>query len=477
MSQPNWFTIIFLLAAFLVLLILSLQYPLSTSFPIGGDAAYYARRAQIFLEFFHAPGPSILALKSSWYPLSLLIFSSSAIIPLDWPIRFTWFMVIAHVSVGVSLALLLRRLSGWSAAAFAMFIWGITTTGVNSNFEDGTLAQLISFAFLALFLERFVAGAKWSALLWLLATCLAHPITGLSILVTLLIALPAFLSSWLSLSASDKKLLLVICGASLALLSLTLFTGRQIFSHSSFITGVADVPFINILVSSFAPFVALAPLGLLLLLRSDHSSTTKYIFAFLFSLSILMGGNDLLGIAVWTRRLLPLFIFVVTILSALSLPYLLRFLCPGRFTRAGFVSLIMVYFASMTWQNNHHIFRHYENPSNYARIHPEELEAMRWFRDNLPASSYITTSNKNRHTEWLPVITPFQWLPVSPDDDSLSHPVRDKFDSLTYYKYKYVAFLTRRENVPEYIRQSPDQYPLVFANKSVVLYKVSSIYD
>ncbi|OGY36236.1 MAG: hypothetical protein A3I08_05300 [Candidatus Andersenbacteria bacterium RIFCSPLOWO2_02_FULL_46_11] len=461
-----------LITSFLILLILSLQYPLSTTFPIGGDAAFYARRAQVALQFFDDPTASIQALKNSWYPLSLAIFSATNILPLDWPSRFTWSMVIAHVSVGICLALLLRRIGGWPSAALVMIIWAVTTTSINSNFEDGTLAQLISFSFLALFLERFTAGAKWSALLALIATPLTHPITGLALLVSLLVTTPALFSAWSSLTAPHKKQLLLICPINFLLLLLVLFTGKSVFSTSKYIIGVAKDPFINVLVSSYAPFVTLAPLGLLLLLRSAAPTTAKYIIAILFSLSVMLAGNDLLEIAVWTQRLLPLFIFFVSILASLSLSHIIQTVYKSNFSRVLFSLVIVAYFCTAAWISNSRVYRYYENPANYARLHPDELAAMYWLRDHLTKNSYITTSDKNRHTEWLPVITSLQWLAVSPDDESLINPTNDQIDSLTYRKQKYVAYFTQRENIPTPVLESPGRYPLVFSNQSVAVYHV-----
>lgn len=460
-----------LIISFLILLILSIQYPLSTSFPIGGDAAYYARRAQIALQFSDDPTAAIQSIKNSWYPLSLTLFSATGILPLDWPSRFTWSMVIAHVSVGLCLALLLWRIGGWPTAALVMIIWSITTTGINSNFEDGTLAQLISLSFLALFLERFTAGAKWSTLLALIATPLAHPITGLVLLVSLLIAAPALFSAWPSLLVSQKKQLLLIIPLGLVLLLLILFTGKSVFSTSQYIIGVANEPFINVLVSSFAPFVALSPLGLLLLLKSTTPTSTKYLIAFLFSLSVILAGNDLLKIAVWTQRLLPLFIFTVTILASLSLPHIIQTVYKSNFSRILFSLVIIVYFCTAAWISNSHVYRYYENPSNYARLHPDELAAMYWLRDHLALNSYITTSDKNRHTEWLPVITSLQWQAVSPDDAALANPTNDRIDSITFRQQEYVAYFTRRENIPVSVSQSPDRYPLVYSNQSVAVYQ------
>lgn len=472
MSKRYFFIPAALIISFLILLVLTIQYPLSTTFPIGGDAAYYARRAQLALHFWDDPTAAIQSIKNSWYPLSLTIFSASVILPTDWPGRFTWSMVIAHVSVGLCLSLLLWRISGWPAAALVMIIWSITITGTNSNFEDGTLAQLISLSFLALFLERFNAGAKWSALLALIATPLTHPITGLFLLVCLLIASPALFTAWPSLSSSQKKQLLLIVPLSLGLLLLILFTGKSVFSTSQYIVGVANEPFINALVSGFAPFVALAPLGLLLLLKSAVPTSTKYLIAFLFSLSMILAGNDLLEIGVWTARLLPLFIFTVTILASLALPYIIQTVYKSNLSRTLFSVVIIAYFATAAWISNSRVYRFYENPANYARLHPDELAAMYWIRDHVDQNSYITTSDKNRHTEWLPVLTSLQWQAVSPDDSSLANPTNDRIDSLTFRKQKYVAYFTRRENIPASVSGSPDRYPLVYTNQSVSVYQV-----
>ncbi|OGY42740.1 MAG: hypothetical protein A3G57_03235 [Candidatus Andersenbacteria bacterium RIFCSPLOWO2_12_FULL_45_8] len=186
----------------------------------------------------------------------------------------------------------------------------------------------------------------------------------------------------------------------------------------------------------------------------------------------MLAGNDLLEIAVWTQRLLPLFIFFVSILASLSLSHIIQTVYKSNFSRVLFSLVIVAYFCTAAWISNSRVYRYYENPANYARLHPDELAAMYWLRDHLTKNSYITTSDKNRHTEWLPVITSLQWLAVSPDDESLINPTNDQIDSLTYRKQKYVAYFTQRENIPTPVLESPGRYPLVFSNQSVAVYHV-----
>jgi len=461
-----------LIAAFLILVIMTIQYPLSVSFPIGGDASFFARRANIATNFLNGPAEAFFTVRVSWYPLSIIIFAASKILPLDWPTRFIWWTVLGHILIGLILARFTYRLGKWPAAAFTMIIWAITTTGITRHVEDATLAQLWSLVFLALFLERISVGSKYVATLALIATVLAHPITGLSLMVTLLFCVPLILVSFPQLGSTQKKQWLTITSTGLLLLLAILFVGKSVFAAIPAVNGVAPNPFINILVSRFAPFVALAPLGLLLLIKSKLALFPKYWLVVFFSLSILLAGNDLLGISVWTQRLAPLFVFSVTILSSLAIIHITRLVFPNRIWQALFLVIFISIILTAAWRDNSQVYSFYENPDNYARPHPDEIVAINWMKNNLSADSIIVTTNKNRHSEWIPVLTNMQWLPVSENDDFLSNPVGDASYSPTYNQLKYVVFFLQREIVRGKFVEFPDQYPLVYSNANVAIYNV-----
>jgi|GEM_PF-2736111 hypothetical protein len=456
----------------LILITLCLQYPFSTTFPIGGDAPYYIQRSQVALTVINDPIAAIRAVRKSWYPLSLVIFSSSAVIPIDWPMRFTWYMTVSHILTGVILSRLLYRISGWRAAALVMVIWAITTTGITTHVEDGTLAQLISFIFLALFLERISAGASWGAAAALVATTLAHPVTGLFLLSCMAIATPILLSTWPRQSPSEKKQIAIVCSISLLVLVSVVFIGKSVFTAAVNINGVMNNPFINILVSRFAPFVALSPLGLLILLKSTKPTTLKFIIGTMFSLAAIMAGNDLLGISVWLDRLAPLFIFIVAMLAAIGLSHIIKSVFLSTTSRATFLLVFIALVSVSAWRSNMNVFEFYENLDNNSRVHPEEIAAMYWIRDNISPDSFIITAINSRHAEWLPALTYKQWLPLSENDSFMSNPTGDNNESPTYHKLKYVAFFKFHQNVPSVFTENPLDYPLIFSNDALDIFNI-----
>jgi len=117
------------------------------------------------------------------------------------------------------------------------------------------------------------------------------------------------------------------------------------------------------------------------------------------------------------------------------------------------------------WQQAKMTYEYYEIPDNYARLHPLELAAIEWMRDNLSADSKVLTSNINRHTEWIEALTPLRWTPLSENSPLLAHqppPNAHPSNRLTY-----VMFLLNREDVPASAWQ--EMIP-VYQNKGAVVF-------
>ena len=194
----------------------------------------------------------------------------------------------------------------------------------------------------------------------------------------------------------------------------------------------------------------------------------------LYSLSAILAGNELLEINVWSDRLSPLFIFMVTILSAIGLSHIIQTIFSKTITRTLFILIFISIISASAWHANMNVFSFYENPDNYARLHPKELSAIYWMRDNLSPNSQIITVNKNRHAEWIPSLTRHEWLPVSENDNYFSNPDNVPNESQNHDKQKYVAFFTLRENITPSYLQNPDKYPRVFSNKAITIYNIPS---
>src|SRR5688572_12125747 len=110
------FPFIALTCAWLCLAMLAIQYPLATTFPIGGDASRYILKlleANDVLQERGLVASVTTFLTNTEYPGAQAIFALSALLPLSWPERFTWWIVLGHMFTATSLALLLNRLAGW----------------------------------------------------------------------------------------------------------------------------------------------------------------------------------------------------------------------------------------------------------------------------------------------------------------------------------------------------------------------------
>src|SRR5688572_729407 len=112
-----------------LLFAIAAQYPLETTFPIGGDATRYILK---LLEVqttanengFFAAGRELLT--NTAYPGTQIILATSALLPISWPERFTWWMSLGHVASGLAIGYFAWRLAGWKAAAAGMAIWALT---------------------------------------------------------------------------------------------------------------------------------------------------------------------------------------------------------------------------------------------------------------------------------------------------------------------------------------------------------------
>lgn len=438
---------------------------------MGGDAAVYITKAKQIITNRFAPA-ALLGLLNGWYPLSDALFIPMALVPLEWPQRFILWSALAQISGGLSLAWLLRRLANnWTAVA-GMSIWAITPIVATAHFEDGTIAQLWSYSFLFIFLERYLANKPVSAAWYFLLTVLAHAITGLALglaIVTFLLVV-GMQKKYLSVESKNRikrflSLFIILLG-----LGVVMAVSRQnifaLIKHDKEITSPLDHwP------TLFGVFMLLAPLGMYKLLhyrwrQNDH----KILLLSVITTFVLLSGNHSLGLNVWTQRLDPLFVIAVVLTAALAWHELNTTIFRREPLRLIFYLLFFLTLAGTAWQHNATVYAYYESPSKYARIHPDELAAIKWLSDNLPQEGMVYSSNINRHTEWIPALTSLRWHPFS--DSSLMLNGQETLtaveDGVTQSPVYFIYFLNR-ESVPEKIYSL---YKEIYRNNGAVVFKV-----
>jgi hypothetical protein len=136
----------------------AIQYPLSTTFPVGGDAAPHIATVQHILT---KPIYSISRIAHSWYPATYILFSLNAFIPfISWTQLYPWWMALGQILTGLAIGLLIFRISGLRAAIIGIALWGMTPIALTSFFEDATMAQLWSLPWLVLFFEAVAMNSK-----------------------------------------------------------------------------------------------------------------------------------------------------------------------------------------------------------------------------------------------------------------------------------------------------------------------------
>lgn len=459
------------LCAGLVLVILALQYPLSTTFPMGGDAAQYVTTARLLLAI--PQHPENLIHINHWYPLANILSLPYALLPISWPLRFTWWAVTGQIAVGLALGWFMYRLAGWGAGAASMAFWGLTPIVGTNHFTDGTIAQLWSYVFLYVCLERLHSGRPWWALLFLVLTFLTHPITGFALLFTLLLIIGPLWLARSQLSSPERRTTVIISAGviSLSVLGLiTLWNRQNIFGFLQ-ISGIDSSVPVEVWRSVLAPLIFLSPIGYIGLVQRWRDRHLTIFMLVSFSLvCLLLSSNNLLGISVWIGRLAPLFIILISMLAGVGWTALLRFALPAIWLRALITVLFFSVITLMVWQENKPVYAFNDSPSRYVHIHPDELAAVNWLAANTTEHSYVISSTINRHTEWIPALTSAHWQPAA---DIVDYTTQFLSQLPPQTDGVYVVFFLKRETVPTIPPNTPWQVETVFSNRNAVVWRVT----
>lgn len=463
--KATWDEIILLAASIILLLALACQYPASTTFPIGGDAAAYVGKMTTIL---HYPLRAIGVITSSWYPGMFALFAPAALLPfIDWPTRFTLWMTLGQIITGLMMGLLCYRIGGLKSAAAGIAVWALTPIVLTPFYEDGTLAQLWSLPWVILFFERYLSGSTIGVLIALLLVTLTHPISGLVLFITITLAAVPLWNIRLQISAQSRSIvhyLLIVCGL-MTICLITIFTLRSaVFSieakneHSAYAQELSQ--------GSFLPWSLLALVGYISLARKYASSPDKIILFGSFTfISFLLAFNDLLGVGFWTPRLASYLLLAVIMGAAYILPIAGEQVWKKQWLYVVFFLLLFSSLGSGVWRENSARYNYYESPSRYGRLLRGERSAITWLQANVPTGSQIYSSMENRNTEWISALSTLPWTPITSD------PVQHIINTSKNVG-GYAIYFTHRENLPtEYVTDTI-HYRVLYHNDAAAVVQV-----
>ena len=463
-------TDIFLLAVGLGCLVATaIQYPLSTTFPAGGDAATHIKIVQ---HFTSKPLATLQDISRSWYPVSYALFSVMSLVPrLSWPMAFSWWMALGQITSGISLGIFLYRLHGIRAAAIGIGLWAVSPIKLTSFFEDGTMAQLWSLPWILLFFERLTKGSFPGMIFFSLLAFFSHPITGLMLLGTLVITIPHL---WIGKFAVSKKDIKMRKHLTISTLGLLIFSiGILATKWDIFLIPFTreSAKYISELFKGSAfPWTVASMFGAYTIFKKQKKYPILIIIlgSFYF-LSFLLAINDQIGIGFWTNRLSPYIVLCIFIGASIGFAEIAKNLgAPIAITIIA--SFLLVGISSSTFHDNQTIYKRLESPGTYSRIHPSELAAIEWIKENAPPHSYIFTSNKTRHYEWIPILSERDWQAVSQEQIA-----NQKIPHNSNNKYYMLVIFTHKEEIPQNILQNPERYRLRYENPGAAIFDVKTI--
>lgn len=386
-----------------IVVFFAVQYPIQTTFPMGNDTTRYILRSQGVIERFKAEGivgGVELLQKNSQYPGAIAFLAVVRfLVPLEWPNTFTWAMVFVEVGVGVAVYWFLSRLYSKGAGLAGLFIWG-TTISVNHYFVNGVLAFQLSLIPMLLTFER-IHSHKWiQATLFLVLTYAFHALTGMFLLlVVCLMAFPIF-ANRSRLTISELRPFQNFLFVSLLLAGIAAFfwldqllTDYSVDKHRVLLS--------RLFFSGFGPAILISPVGLSLIVgRFQKHFIATVLFICITFAAILLTFNHLIGVGWFVRRFEGYLILVIVLLSSIAIDWLWN-----RFS-AGISRLILVLFIVLvgvtSFYADQRTYAHFELP-NYARVHPNELAAIKWIREHSSVDGQVA-SPKHLHAEWIPIV-------------------------------------------------------------------------
>ncbi len=453
-------------AAVLLLIVMALQYPLSVTFPIGPDAPAHIRDALKLTKEYPGDSSGVAILMHSPYPVSILLLNITRVLPIPWADRFTWWMATGHIAVGMALGLFVYRIHSWQAATIAMSIWAPLTMVFNNHIASGTLPQLWSLAFLLLFLERFAARSVIPSIILLLIATASHPITAVLIILTLLIVLPSYWLNWKHFDIQERRLLQIITGV-LLIIGGYLAYAYIIRGPLRLFWDGPNIEFQKLLMSEIAPWLLLGIPGWIILQSAAKMRPMALgLFNTLGLLTLALAINEQFGVDIWTYRFRSTLIIVTIVGISIGLLHIVRLTFQSAIARGIFITALLICIVSFSWQKNAMAYARHEKD-----IKHNDIAAMTWMQE-LPEDSFITSTNKDRTSEWIPLYSKRRYVEINPSNQLLSL----HGDGLTAYlssiPYTHIAIFLRREPVPENFGASPQVFIPVYEKDEVAIFEI-----
>lgn len=460
------------MAALLFSAVLLAQYPSTTTFPIGGDAARYIQKlVDVYVSASNGNYYESLRLlaTNTRYPGAQIIFSAFSLLPLSWPDRFIWWLTAGHLFTSLALGLLLKRIAGWPSAVIAIAAWSLVTIGLTPHTEAGTAAQLWSLPLVPLFFYMIARQSYAGVIAIVAASFFVHPFTAVVLMLATVLSLPALLLLHQRIPVDQKRFYIFWIGVGLSMIAAGLLaTIRYYLAVADLVDDYYSVSITDWLRSPLGPFIICAPFGFYILFqRTRHQLITFSTLAVFLFLSILLTFNDVFGVHLMVDRWQSYGMMSLVTLAALALPKLLSVVFNKIWIRAAFAVLLFLALGLQTWQNNSRIFAYYESPGRYARLHPEERQAIEWLKNNTPSSSVIVSTRANRHSDWIPILGDRQWQGLTESDQFWqTFPPPSS-------PYTHAVFFLHREK-PADVFPAADTLPVVYQNDSAVIYDLQN---
>lgn len=455
--------------------LLYLQYPISSTFPIGGDATRYILD---YLEVRDALKEEHISIAvqtfftNTQYPLSQALVAVSSVIPVSWPIKFIWLITIGNFLVGLIISFLLYRLSGYLPALFGFFIWSLTVTQITDHLQDGTLAQLWSLIPFLLFLYFLYTKSGIGTLISLLTTFFFHPLSGIVGVLLHSLIIP---SAWILRRFLDENEYTYVRKNLYILPFAILGIGILIFIYAPWIVSVdfenKGFSFMNLVASPVGFSFLLVPLGLIAVHKRNTSILPYIVLVSFVFISILLSMNDLFGIGILPYRFKSYLVLASTICGAAGLAELITLLFPKK-SQLFIAALLLVSLTASAWHENQPIYAFYESPSKYARLHPDEQEAIVWLSMNSSEDDLVISTRANRHSEWIPIIGNVRWQAYTTDRSPWNLSESEFISFLQKNGVEYIMLFKHRESVRDVLGDKAYTFTTVFENKGSVIYEI-----
>ncbi|MDA1169086.1 MAG: hypothetical protein O3A36_02000 [bacterium] len=458
--------------AVLLLAAMALQYPLSATFPIGPDAPAHIRDALKLTKEYPGDASGIKILLRSPYPLSVAMLSATRILPISWPERFTWWITMGHIAVGLMIGLFVYRIHDWQAAAIAISMWAPLTVTLNNHFESGTLPQLWSLAFLLLFFERVAARSIAGSVTTFLLVLISHPITAVLVVLSATVSLPILFIYKSKLLLQEQRQTKILLGSLIIIYITSIVAFLHRYSSTTYWSG-PHFPFHDIVTSPLSILLLLSIVGLIAMQKYLRKNIPLQVLFNSFQIiTILLALNNLFGVDIWTYRFRSSVIVIMCISAAIALQALTSIVFTRKTTRVLFISSIIGIIALYAWQHNASVYARYEADDKYRRIHPDEKGASIWMKNHIPRDSFIVSTNVNRFSEWIPLYSNIRW-----EEIGASHPLFNATNvELAGYvpktAYTHIIFFLRREQIPVNIQSNPQMFENIHTNDGAIVYKI-----